>query len=188
MSKTRQISVIDIDNLYDLMEEENILPGKDYFYQLLKPLADQENIVADDFIDWGQDESFVRAIGVGECAGVVIDLVATLLYETEEKLGWAKEAFELQLWSDAIYNTYNTFISGAKALLLQKNINQSTQIGIINAFDEQLAVDFGISSFAELVLQINKQEPSEAFAKKYMMQAESFLEQVKEFKESLIVS
>lgn len=28
-----QISVIDIDNLYDLMEEENILPGKDYFYQ-----------------------------------------------------------------------------------------------------------------------------------------------------------
>ncbi|TXH55741.1 MAG: nitrite reductase [Bacteroidia bacterium] len=162
--------------------------GKDYFYQLLKPLADQENIVADDFIDWGQDESFVRAIGVGECAGVVIDLVATLLYETEEKLSWAKEAFELQLWSDAIYNAYNTFISGAKALLLQKNINQSTQIGIINAFDEQLAVDFGITSFAELVLQINKQEPSEAFAKKYMMQAENFLEQVKEFKESLIVS
>lgn len=162
--------------------------GKDYFYQLLKPLADQENIVADDFIDWGQDKNFIRAIGVGECAGVVIDLVATLLYETEEKLNWAVEAYHQSLWSDAIYNAYNTFISGAKSILLQKGINQSTQIGIINAFDEQLAKDFSINSFASLVLQINKNEPSEAFAKTYLAQAEKFLVQIKHFKILKLVS
>ena len=59
--------------------------GKDYFYQLLKPLADLSTLTDDEFVDWGHQETFATAIGVGECAGVVIDLVATLLYEADEK-------------------------------------------------------------------------------------------------------
>ncbi|MBL0294958.1 MAG: hypothetical protein IPQ04_12080 [Saprospiraceae bacterium] len=42
--------------------------GKDYFYQLLKPLADNETLQNDDYIDWGADTKFQTAIGVGECA------------------------------------------------------------------------------------------------------------------------
>src|SRR3712207_3988328 len=52
--------------------------GKDYFYQLLKPLASLDKLIESDFIDWGHNEKFETAIGVGECAGVMIDLVATL--------------------------------------------------------------------------------------------------------------
>ncbi len=111
--------------------------GKDYFYQLLKPLADLTTLQDDEFVDWGHEETFATAIGVGECAGVVIDLVATLLYEAEEKKGWAAESFANGAWADAIYHAYNVLISSAKALLLDKNINSSTQTGIIKEFDAQ---------------------------------------------------
>lgn len=156
--------------------------GKDYFYQLLKPIADQETVTNEDFIDWGQNEEFIRAIGVGECAGVVIDLVATLLFETEEKHGWAIEAYDQGLWSDAIYHAYNTFISGAKAVLLDKGISLSTQIALIKSFDENVAAEFGIDGFTDMVLQINKSEPSPQFAKAYLAQAKDFLQQAKSFR------
>jgi len=65
--------------------------GKDYFYQLLKFLADTDNVVDSDYIDWGKEEQFKVETEVGECAGVIIDLFSTLMYEAEEKSGWAKQ-------------------------------------------------------------------------------------------------
>src|SRR5690606_4216549 len=62
---------------------------KDYFYRMLKPLADLATLTEDEFVDWGHQETYQQAIGVGECAGVVIDLVSVLLFEAEEKLEWA---------------------------------------------------------------------------------------------------
>ena len=38
--------------------------GKDHFYQLLKPLADLTNLQQEEFVDWGNVEQFVTAIGV----------------------------------------------------------------------------------------------------------------------------
>ncbi len=152
--------------------------GKDYFYQLLKPLANLETLTEDEFVDWGHEETFATAIGVGECAGVVIDLVATLLYESEEKMGWANQSFEKGSWADAIYHSYNVFISSAKALLLDKGVNSSTQAGIIREFDAQY-VDKGEfnldGTFNDMVLQINQNEPSEEFAAKYREAANQFL-------------
>ena len=165
--------------------------GKDYFYQLLKPLADLTTLTDDEFVDWGHEETFATAIGVGECAGVVIDLVATLLYESDEKFGWANEAFAGGRWSDAIYHAYNTFISSAKALLLDKNVNSSTQTGIIREFDTHYVSTGEISlptSFNDLVLQINKNEPSEIFAAAYIKEAAEFLETVKAKREELVHS
>jgi sulfite reductase (ferredoxin) len=165
--------------------------GKDYFYQLLKPLADLTTLKEDEFVDWGHEETFVTAIGVGECAGVVIDLVATLLYESDEKLGWANEAFGNGFWSDAIYHSYNVFISSAKALLLDKNINSSTQVGIIREFDAQYVEkgEFALNgTFNDLVLQINKNEPSEEFATAYLAAASGFLSSVKAKRETLVQS
>jgi len=165
--------------------------GKDYFYQLLKPLADLTTLTDDEFVDWGHQETFATAIGVGECAGVVIDLVATLLYEADEKFGWANEAFADGRWSDAIYHAYNTFISSAKALLLDKSVNSSTQAGIIREFDNHYVNTAEISiptSFNDLVLQINKNEPSEAFASAYIKEAADFLNTVKAKREELVQS
>ena len=163
--------------------------GKDYFYQLLKPLADLTSLTEDEFVDWGHQETFATAIGVGECAGVVIDLVATLLFEADEKFGWAKEALADERWADAIYHGYNTFISAAKALLLDKNVNSSTQAGIIREFDNHFVNTGEISlsgSFNDLVLQLNKNEPSRAFAEQYIKQAGGFLETLNAKREELI--
>ncbi|SDS86186.1 sulfite reductase (ferredoxin) [Mucilaginibacter mallensis] len=152
--------------------------GKDYFYQLLKPLANLATLTEDEFVDWGHQETFATAIGVGECASVIIDLVATLLYESDEKMGWANKAYENGAWADAIYHSYNVFITSAKALLLDKSISSSTQAGIIREFDAhyvdkgEFAID---GSFSDLILQINKNEPSHEFAAKYKAAAEEFL-------------
>ncbi|MDF2433406.1 MAG: hypothetical protein JWP44_3037, partial [Mucilaginibacter sp.] len=165
--------------------------GKDYFYQLLKPLADLTTLTEDEFVDWGHQETFATAIGVGECAGVVIDLVATLLYESDEKLGWANEAFGESRWADAIYHSYNVFVSAAKALLLDKNINSSTQTGVIREFDNNFVSTGEIKldgPFNGLVLQINQNEPSEEFATSYIKQATDFLTTVKAKREELVQS
>ena len=153
--------------------------GENHFYTLIKPLADLSNLVQDDFVDWGASENFITEIGVGECAGVMIDLVATLLFESQEKYEWTVSALEDKRWADAIYHAYSVFISAAKALLLDKSVTVSNQTAVINKFDEnfvstgEFAVD--AETFSALVLQINQQEPSEAFANQYVAEAERFL-------------
>ncbi|MBB2149229.1 HEPN domain-containing protein [Pedobacter gandavensis] len=163
--------------------------GKDYFYQLLKPLADLTTLKEEEYVDWGHEEIFNTAIGVGECAGVVIDLVATLLLEAEEKLGWAKASFEAEAWSDAIYHTYAVFVNAAKALLLDKAVNSSTQIGVIREFDTHY-VETGAfklkSTFNELVLQINKNEPTAEFATAYLADVTDFFNQINAKREEQI--
>ncbi|MBS1502085.1 MAG: nitrite reductase [Bacteroidetes bacterium] len=165
--------------------------GKDYFYQLLKPLADLTNLKDEEFVDWGHEETYATAIGVGECAGVAIDLVATLLYECDEKKGWAEESFKNGAYADAIYHAYNVFISGAKSLLLDKNINIGTQIGMMKEFDAQYVAkgEFPLNgTFSDMVLEINKHEPSEEFARTYLASAIEFLDAVKAKREALVQS
>ncbi|WP_026898901.1 HEPN domain-containing protein [Daejeonella oryzae] len=163
--------------------------GKDYFYQLLKPLADTGNLKDQDYIDWGHEEVFKTAIGVGECAGVMIDLVATLLLESDEKLEWATESFKNDAYADSIYHSYSVFVGAAKALLLDKGINSSTHTGIIRDFDEQFKGNTFLmnqSSFTELVLQINKNEPGKEFASFYLDAVTDFMTKIKAERESLI--
>lgn len=169
------------NNFYDRL-------GKDHFYQLLKPLADLSTLTPDEFVDWGHEETFVTAIGVGECAGVMIDLVSTLLLETEEKVQWSIESFEAGAYSDSIYHAYSVFISSAKAMLLDKGINSSTHTGIMRDFDEQFKdsqILEGIESFSELVLRINKNEPSAEFAQVYLGSTVDFIKRIKMEKESI---
>jgi len=168
--------------------------GKDYFYQLLKPLADLTSLKDEEFVDWGHEETFETAIGVGECAGVVIDLVATLLLEGEEKLQWAGDAFEGKAWSDAIYHSYSVFVNTAKAMLLDKGVNSSTQIGILREFDAhyietgEVVLPAGFATFNELVLQLNKNEPAEEFAVTYLNQSTEFYKQMKARREAQFAS
>lgn len=161
--------------------------GKDYFYQLLKPLGDNSNLAPEDYFDWGSDERFQTAIGTGECAGVVIDLVATLFFESEEKLAWAAEAFDDGRYGDSIYYSYASFISSAKGLLLGRQLHVNTHHALIADFDKHF-VEMGLislpGSFKELVLQINQSEPSVAFAESYFEQAVLFLKQVSWFRET----
>ena len=160
--------------------------GKDYFYQLLKPLANLETLTPADYLDWGQEETFARAVGLGECAGVVIDLVATLIYEAEEKLAWSQEAFEKGLYADAIYNTYASMLSGAKALLLKEEIKTNTHRKIISDFQTYFVatkkLDLNGFNFEAYILQIDHNVPSEEFAQTYLNQGLQFFNKVKALK------
>ncbi len=168
------------NNYYQRQKEAD----KMYFFTLLKPFTDVSEIPDDFYVDWGDEEKYVKAIGVGECAGVVLDLVGTLIQEAEEKFAWATKAMERDTWQDAIYHSYNTFVVGAKALLLGEDVKCNTQIGIIKDFDEKFINEGFMNldgvSFQDKVLQLNKVEPSLEFAKSYYAEAEAFLAKVAE--------
>src|SRR5690606_23861783 len=68
--------------------------GKTYFYELLTPLSETGSLTEEDLVDWGHEAPYVQAVGVGECAGVIIDLISTLLVESEEKMENARYALE----------------------------------------------------------------------------------------------
>lgn len=161
--------------------------GKNYFYQLLRPLADLSTITEEDFRDYDHDEIFKTEIGVGECAGVMLDLVSTTLIEAREKLELARELLAAGLWADAIYHGYNTMITGAKALLLGEGVATNTQHGIMKDFDEHFGDYFCPSEtndgFRQIVLTINKNEPSEEFARYYVSNAGEFLTYIHSFRE-----
>jgi sulfite reductase (ferredoxin) len=169
---------------YEINGQENELfneyydrQGEKYFYELLKPLADLSSVTAGDFVDWGQAQDYATAIGVGECAGVIIDLVATLLLEAEEKLELSSIAIIKGAYSDGIYHAYSSLVQGAKALLLGEAVSGNTQIGIINDFDKHFVATGKFSfepDFKTVVLKINSSEATESFAKAYFEQAQSF--------------
>jgi sulfite reductase (ferredoxin) len=159
--------------------------GEKYFYEFLKPLADVTNLTEADFVDWGNADNYVKAVGVGECAGVVIDLVATLLVEAKDKLTFSQEAVNDQKWSDSIYLTYAGFVNAAKALLLAEKQKTNHHAGIIDLFDTIFVETNKIqltTAFKELVYQIKVNEPSEAFAKQYLEQATAFFVTIEEYR------
>jgi len=177
-----QANSVENELFHDYYERQT----KDYFYRLLKPLADLSTLTEDEFVDWGHTVLYEPAIGVGECAGVIIDLVATLLFEAEEKLQWATESYEAGAWADSIFHTYSVFISAAKALLLDKNINSSTQVAIIKAFDENFVENGEIKlkdSFSNIIMQIKDNEPTENFATSYLKDANEFYQTVSKVRE-----
>jgi len=160
--------------------------GKMHFYHLLKPFADIPSLDQEDYMDWGKTISFVPEIGVGECASVMLDVIGTIIEEAQERLDWAKSGLVESIYADSIYNSYSSFVIGAKALLLSEDIKCNTQIGIIESFEEQ----FGnheffnlMEGFKSLVLAINKQAPNAAFAQSYFQDAGAFLERVRTFRQ-----
>lgn len=159
--------------------------GKDYFYQLLRPLADATRVKEEELVDWGQAEKFKTQIGVGECAGVMIDLVATLVFEAEEKIQWAQEALDAKAWADSIYHSYSAFVNAAKALLLDKQVHCNTQHGILRDFDAHFVNEKEFifhGSFEKYVLRINQQPPVEKFAKEYFNDAVNFVSGIKKYR------
>ncbi|MGY6648741.1 HEPN domain-containing protein [Wenyingzhuangia sp. IMCC45574] len=162
----------------DFIEYYESKGGQKYFYDFLKPLSSTDDLVESDFIDWGNEEKYEKAVGVGECAGVVIDLVATLLFDSKEKLNNANEALAEGKLSDAIYFSYSSMVHTAKAILTGEGVKTNTHNKIISDFNEKLVatgkVELG-TDFESFVYQINKNEQSEEFAKAYIADAEKFL-------------
>ncbi|RIV42889.1 HEPN domain-containing protein [Flagellimonas pelagia] len=159
--------------------------GQLYFYDFLKPLTDVDNLTQEDFIDWGNEEKYVQEIGVGECAGVIVDLVATLFFESQEKIESAEEAIQEGKWAASIYYSYQSMVNSAKALLTAEKQKVNTHASIIKDFDELYVATGKIEfegGFEKFALQLNQNEPSEAFAKSYVEDAKTVLERLEAYR------
>ena len=160
-----------------------VASDKMYFFTLLKEYTElPKEVPADFFVDWGTNEEYVKAIGVGECAGVILDLVGTLIEEAKDKFAKGVKSMAKGDWESSIYHSYNTFIVGAKALLVGAGVKCNTQIGIIEDFDKTFVatgdLDLGGQSFEDQITKLNKNEPSLEFATQYQAEASAFIDKV----------
>lgn len=194
----RVLSVIQylLDNYLELKFENELFneyydrQGNKYFYDLLKPLTSTDDLKDEDFIDWGHEAYFKTEIGIGECAGVLIDLVGTLLFDAEEKKELASEALKENRFADSIYFTYAAGVYIAKALLIDRGVRCNTQQGIIDDFTSKQEEFFpGLldQPFSTLVLQIKENEPSKDFAESYFKAIDNFFQKAIQFRNNLIL-
>ncbi|HMJ68369.1 MAG TPA: hypothetical protein VK508_05725 [Cyclobacteriaceae bacterium] len=155
--------------------------GRNHFYALLKPLGELSTLGQEDYIDWGEEHKFKLQTAVGECAGVIIDLISTLFYDSQEKLDLSQSTLLSGQYADSIYHSYSAFINTAKAMLLTQDVKPSTQHQVMTDFQKVFVegglMDIGSNSFREHVLRINKNEPSEEFARRFSADSSAFLEQ-----------
>ena len=161
------------ENFFDYYDRKT----KDYYYQNLKHYSEVEHLTADDFIDWGVKEKYEKAIGIGECAGVTIDLVQTLLFDAKEAFEWAQEALDEKRFSDAVYHAYNARVRAAKAILTKGNAKINSHASIIDAFDPEYPEyekEKGLS-FKEDIVKVQNNKPSAYFAKNYVEQTQPLL-------------
>lgn len=155
--------------------------GSDYFYQNLKHFSEVDNLQTEDFIDWGNEQLYEKAIGVGECAGVTIDLVQTLLFDAEEFLENAESALAYEQVSNAVYFGYSALIRGAKAILTTVQARINSHHSIIVSFGEHFPnceTDLGFS-FRSAVKAIENNDKTNAFAKDYIAKAKAILNWIK---------
>lgn len=167
-------------------EEENFFQyydrkTKDYFYQNLKHYSDVENLNTDDFIDFGSKEKYEKAIGIGECAGVTIDLIQTLIFEAEEAFQWAEDALEENRFADAVYHAYNGRVRAAKALLTSVQAKTNSHASIIEAFDTHFPkfrqnLDF---SFQEGIEAFKKQKADKEFSSSFIEETRKIIQWIK---------
>ena len=162
---------------FETFADYYIRVGDRHHYHLLQKHVegDSEEL----FVDWGSDQPFKPEIGVGECAGVVIDLVSTLLLEAREKLDHGHEAMQTEDWGHAIYHAYASQIAGAKALLVREGLKTNTYADIMASFDEVFVAtgtfELPAGSFTAQVLSYLGGNNSETFARAYIETASSFL-------------
>jgi sulfite reductase (ferredoxin) len=166
-------------------EDYYVEKGEHYFYDFLKPLTETDNLTQEDFIDWGNSEKYKKEIGIGECAGVIVDLIATLFLESQEKIDNAVEELHNGKWAASIYYAYQSMVNSAKALLTAEKTKTNTHASIIKDFDRLFVENDKISfngSFAELVLQLNKNKPSRDFATAYLNDAKQVLSKLESYR------
>lgn len=163
-------------------------PTKDkfYYYNLLKDIADLTNVDPCELIDWGKSNEFKPEIGVGECAGVKIDLYKTLLYEAYEKIEDAEFHIENGLFADSIYLSHAAILQTAKAFLIKQGIETNSKESIILAFEpfySEFKSRFLEATFSELLDIITK--VSQGVNSKLKVEAKSLNQKALQFQLSI---
>ena len=150
--------------------------GKRYFYALLKALGDTAGISDEEFHDWGQDQDYLQEIGVGECAGVSLDVIGAILNDSSNKLIAAGRSLEGGAFADAGYHAYSAMVTAAKALLLAEDIKCNTHAQLVSDFEEHFGERFPEAApFPDFVLRIKRNEPTATFVTPYLADARAFV-------------
>ena len=84
--------------------------GKRGYYDVLKHLGDISTLGETDFFDWGEDHQYKQEIGVGECAGVILDVVGSILSGAYEKIASSKKHYDKAEWAESIYYSYTCLL------------------------------------------------------------------------------
>jgi sulfite reductase (ferredoxin) len=104
-------------------------------------------------------------------------MISTLFADVEEKLENAKITLENGKFADSIYHSYSAMVNASKAMLTSVGKQTNTQHGVINDFEKEF-VESGkftlYPSVKELILTINKNEPTKEFASAYLVDANKF--------------
>lgn len=179
------------NNIDTFLEYYWRINDRKYFYSLLKPLANLEDITETDYFDWNQNQAYIQSIGVGECAGVSYDMVGAILGDAIEKLAEAKKALILSEFTQSIYHSYTGMIIAAKAHLLSQDITCNTHIGIIEDF-EKLYAEYPMfpmqERFGELLFKMRDRVPNHLFSRDYLGSATDFVENIVSYRASLVDS
>ncbi len=157
--------------------------GKNYFYELLKSIADVKEWTDNELLDWGSEQRFFPEIGIGECAGVKIDLVKTLIYEAEEKIDQANYFLTEGKLNDALYTIYSALVEGAKAFLIKKGDKTNSKKQIADEFEAYFHLvkdELNELSFVALLNKSNAYSAEFSFVETYLKQAERFLKRIDE--------
>jgi sulfite reductase (ferredoxin) len=165
--------------------------GKKFFYDLLKPLADVNDILPEELIDWGQQADYVQEIGVGECAGAMLDMVSTIIGDAREKLAAAAASLEAEAYADSAYYSYSSMVVASKALLLSVDVSCNTQKGIIDDFDIHFVKSGAVIlhfDYAATVLSINTQPADQSFTLDYLAKAHQLLDQIMMIREKQLAN
>ena len=154
---------------------------KDYFYQNLKHYSAVEHQAAEDFIDFGAKGKYEKAIGIGECDGVTIDLIQTLIFEAEEALEWVNEALAEKRFGDATCHAYNGRIRTAKALLTSVDAKNNSHASIIEGFDSYFPAfeTEQSSSFSEGIEDFRNKQSDECFANIFLEETKKTIQWIK---------
>lgn len=154
---------------------------KDYFYQSLKHYGETDQLRPEDFVDWGNETKYEKAIGIGECAGVTIDLIQTLIFEAEEAYAWALSSLEENKLSDGVYHAFNARVRAAKALLTAEGAKTNSHHSIIEGFDLQFPnyhKENGKTFKAEIAA-FKSEKPEITFATAFVKETQSFIAWIK---------
>jgi len=184
-----------LDSYQDNMEEEENFNdyfyrmGKNYFYNLLKPLGELKEVDQFLLMDWGNEKIYETKIGIGECAVPMMDMVGVVFEEVRETLNRAKDAIDQQEWVEGIYYCYTALLNTGKALLLTKEMPCNTHMSVIKNFDASFTSDNEFNwdgSFGDLVYQINSNNSSFEFAETYHAVVEDFYSKALKYREAQI--
>lgn len=177
-------------NEYDNSNYNNFLPfyqslGDRYFYELLKDFTSLDYVSEDEFYDWGQKSTYQKEIGIGECAGVVIDLVSSLIKEGEEKIINAKVAFTERKYADSAYHSYSALINVSKALLVDKGLKTNSHHLIVEQFQEEFIASNELEingEYKELASRHSSNKITAELALDYLGEVNEFIHSVNQYR------